>query len=427
MDLDPGGRTLPSRTFRTSHRSLPQPSKSRPPLLPVDTPFDTPATWQPLQTCPQALPRPHTVGTRGPRAGDQRVSDSWTSPRPGCGGSQSATRKAGAKDDAFDPPDQPRRRVPLPHGLGSRSATGRPSTPTPWPATTPRRGPRRASSSAPAWPTWTTDRRREVVGGDRGAPRQHARCLRRPDHRRAARQHATYRHTAGPGGRLRPHLQPVEVRLGGVGAGRRGDQGRSSTTATAGPSTTCSPTPKREVFHSRSGPAGIVEEDIDGVVAAASPTGTAGPATPSSTTTWWSGTGPRACSDGRWRTLDSRGLFKSVDHARRDAPGCPVRPSDRCAGRRLGRPRRRHSTRPATRSPACPKRSWREFSQRAEQIDGYKDRLRADFVAAHGRADGRRDHAAPPAGHPRHPARQDAPQPGRDDRGLARAGRRLRR
>ncbi|HVA09870.1 MAG TPA: MobF family relaxase, partial [Acidimicrobiales bacterium] len=69
---------------------------------------------------------------------------------------------------------------------------------------------------------------------------------------------------------------------------------------------------EREVFHSRSGRNGVVQEDIEGVVATAF-------------THWDSRAGDpqlhdhvmvanraRSVSDGVWRTLDSRGLFKSV-------------------------------------------------------------------------------------------------------------------
>jgi conjugative relaxase-like TrwC/TraI family protein len=69
---------------------------------------------------------------------------------------------------------------------------------------------------------------------------------------------------------------------------------------------------EREVFHSRSGTNGVVQEDIEGVVAAAF-------------THWDSRAGDpqlhdhvvvanraHSVSDGTWRTLDSRGLFKSL-------------------------------------------------------------------------------------------------------------------
>ena len=69
---------------------------------------------------------------------------------------------------------------------------------------------------------------------------------------------------------------------------------------------------EREVFHSRSGTNGVVQEDVEGVVAAAF-------------THWDSRAGDpqlhdhvvvanraQSVSDGVWRTLDSRGLYKSV-------------------------------------------------------------------------------------------------------------------
>ena len=91
--------------------------------------------------------------------------------------------------------------------------------------------------------------------------------------------------------------------------------------ATAGPSRSCSTYAEREVFHSRSGKSGVVQEDVEGVVATAF-------------THWDSRAGDpqlhdhvvvanraRSVSDGVWRTLDSRGLFKSVVDALRAAPG----------------------------------------------------------------------------------------------------------
>ena len=88
---------------------------------------------------------------------------------------------------------------------------------------------------------------------------------------------------------------------------------------------------EREVFHSRSGTNGVVQEDIEGVVAAAF-------------THWDSRAGDpqlhdhvvvanraRSVSDGTWRTLDSRGLFKSRRRPLRAAPGRAQRPVDRGA------------------------------------------------------------------------------------------------
>ncbi len=112
------------------------------------------------------------------------------------------------------------------------------------------------------------------------------------------------------GGRLRPHLLPVQVDLGGLGLGRRDTKAviyachrRAIDIVLA--------YAEREVFHSRSGTNGVVQEDIEGVVATAF-------------THWDSRAGDpqlhdhvvvanraRSVSDGRWRTLDSRGLFKA--------------------------------------------------------------------------------------------------------------------
>ena len=94
---------------------------------------------------------------------------------------------------------------------------------------------------------------------------------------------------------------------------------------------------EREVFHSRSGTNGVVQEDVEGVVAAAF-------------THWDSRAGDpqlhdhvvvanraRSVSDGTWRTLDSRGLFKSRRGSLRAAPGRAQRPVDQGVGVGLGR------------------------------------------------------------------------------------------
>ena len=61
-----------------------------------------------------------------------------------------------------------------------------------------------------------------------------------------------------------------------------------------------------------------------------------------------------------------------------------------------------------------------EFSQRAEQIEQLEGRPdRGLRRRPRPPADRRRDRAPPPAGHDRHPARQDPAQPRRDDRALA--------
>ena len=94
---------------------------------------------------------------------------------------------------------------------------------------------------------------------------------------------------------------------------------------------------EREVFHSRSGTNGVVQEDIEGVVATAF-------------THWDSRAGDpqlhdhvvvanraQSVSDGAWRTLDSRGLLQVRGRPLRDTPGCAQRPLDRDVGLGLGR------------------------------------------------------------------------------------------
>jgi conjugative relaxase-like TrwC/TraI family protein len=69
---------------------------------------------------------------------------------------------------------------------------------------------------------------------------------------------------------------------------------------------------ERNVFRSRSGKAGVVEEDVTGVVATAFTHWSSradDPQLHTHTVIW---NRARSASDGRWRTLDSRALFKSV-------------------------------------------------------------------------------------------------------------------
>ena len=223
--------------------------------------------------------------------------------------------------------------------------------------------------------------------GDRGTPAQHARRLLRPDHRPAGGASPQRRRQGGAGSRLRPDLLLHRSRY------RR--RGRSPIEPTKAVIYDCHlravryvlAYAEREVFHSRSGTNGIVEEDIAGLVAAAF-------------THWDSRAGDpqlhdhvvvwnraQSVSDGKWRTLDSRGLYKARSALVGPAPGRPVRLSHRGPGRRLGRPGPaplRPS--PAGRSPACQKQLIREFSQRAEAVEREADRLIAEFGSAHGRS-----------------------------------------
>ena len=139
------------------------------------------------------------------------------------------------------------------------------------------------------------------------------------------------------------------------------------------------------VFRSRSGHAGIVEEDVTGVVAA-------------SFTHWASRADDpqlhdhlvvwnraRSVSDGRWRTLDSRGLFKATTTLSEIHQGVLSDLLTSALGVGWEARRRRHSPRPRYEITGVTEKLMAEFSQRADQIAGHHDQQVATFVAAHGR------------------------------------------
>jgi conjugative relaxase-like TrwC/TraI family protein len=141
-----------------------------------------------------------------------------------------------------------------------------------------------------------------------------------------------------------------------------------------------------EVFRSRSGTDGVVEEDVTGVVAASF--------------THWSSRADdpqlhdhvviwnraRSTSDGRWRTLDSRAIFKATTTLSELHQGVL---SDLLTGA-LGvgwEPRaRRHSTKLRFEILGVAEALMAEFSRRADQIAARTEQLRSDFAAVHGRA-----------------------------------------
>ena len=142
---------------------------------------------------------------------------------------------------------------------------------------------------------------------------------------------------------------------------------------------------EREVFHSRSGTNGVVQEDVDGVVAAAF-------------THWDSRAGDpqlhdhvvvanraRSTSDGAWRTLDSRGLFKSVVMLSELHQGVLSDLLTEQLGWGWDGRSRRYSDQLRFEVTGVPEALMAEFSQRATAIEDYKNTLVAEFVAAHGR------------------------------------------
>ena len=143
---------------------------------------------------------------------------------------------------------------------------------------------------------------------------------------------------------------------------------------------------EREVFHSRSGKNGIVEEDVTGVVAAAFTHWASradDPQLHDHVVVW---NRAKSVTDGKWRTLDSKAIFKQTTTLSELHQGVL---SDLLTAR-LGvgweARRRRHSAKPRYEITGVPETLMAEFSRRSEQIAEHTAKLREEFVAAHGRA-----------------------------------------
>jgi conjugative relaxase-like TrwC/TraI family protein len=142
---------------------------------------------------------------------------------------------------------------------------------------------------------------------------------------------------------------------------------------------------EREVFHSRSGTNGVVQEDIDGVAATAF-------------THWDSRAGDpqlhdhvvvanraRSTSDGTWRTLDSRGLFKSLVALSELHQGVLSDLLTESLGWGWDGRTRRHSELPRWEVCGVADALMAEFSQRSSAIEACKEDHIARFAAARGR------------------------------------------
>ncbi|MGA2307891.1 MAG: MobF family relaxase, partial [Acidimicrobiales bacterium] len=142
---------------------------------------------------------------------------------------------------------------------------------------------------------------------------------------------------------------------------------------------------EREVFHSRSGANGVVQEDIRGVVAAAF-------------THWDSRAGDpqlhdhvvvanraRSASDGTWRTLDSRGLFKSLVALSELHQGVLSDLLTESLGWGWDGRTRRHSEQLRFEVTGVSEALMAEFSQRSVAIEERKTELITRFALAYGR------------------------------------------
>ena len=140
---------------------------------------------------------------------------------------------------------------------------------------------------------------------------------------------------------------------------------------------------EREVFHSRSGTNGVVQEDIEGVIATAF-------------THWDSRAGDpqlhdhvvvanraRSVSDGRWRTLDSRGLFKSLVALSELHQGVLSDLLTESLGWGWDARMRPHSDRLRAEVRGVPEALLAEFSQRSAAIAERTEALIEGFVATY--------------------------------------------
>jgi hypothetical protein len=141
-----------------------------------------------------------------------------------------------------------------------------------------------------------------------------------------------------------------------------------------------------EVFHSRSGTNGIVEEDVTGVVAASFThfsSRSDDPQLHAHVVIW---NRARSVSDHKWRTLDSRAIFKATTTLSELHQGvlCDLLTSSLGVGWEARG--RRHTQRARYEITGVPESLMAEFSRRSEQIAAHSKILRAEFTAAHGRS-----------------------------------------
>jgi conjugative relaxase-like TrwC/TraI family protein len=142
---------------------------------------------------------------------------------------------------------------------------------------------------------------------------------------------------------------------------------------------------EREVFHSRSGTNGVVQEDIDGVVAAAFTHFDSRAGDPQLHDHVVVANRARSVSDGVWRTLDSRGLFKATVMLSELHQGVLSDLLTEQLGWGWDGRSRRHSDQLRFEVAAVPEALMAEFSRRTAAIEERKNTLITEFVAAHGR------------------------------------------
>ncbi|HLN05009.1 MAG TPA: MobF family relaxase, partial [Acidimicrobiales bacterium] len=140
------------------------------------------------------------------------------------------------------------------------------------------------------------------------------------------------------------------------------------------------------VFHSRSGAGGIVEEDVTGVIATSFTHFTSradDPQLHDHVVVW---NRAKSVSDGKWRTLDSRAIFKATTTLSELHQGVLSDLLTSALGVGWEARGRRHSAKPRYEITGVAESLMAEFSRRSEQIAEHSERLRAEFKPAHGRS-----------------------------------------
>ena len=142
---------------------------------------------------------------------------------------------------------------------------------------------------------------------------------------------------------------------------------------------------EREVFHSRSGKSGVVQEDIEGVVATAFTHFDSRSGDPQLHDHVVVANRARSVSDSVWRTLDSRGLFKSAVMLSELHQGVLADLLTTELGWGWDGRARRHSDQLRFEVRGVGDALLAEFSQRSVAIEERKEALIAQFYATHGR------------------------------------------
>jgi conjugative relaxase-like TrwC/TraI family protein len=143
---------------------------------------------------------------------------------------------------------------------------------------------------------------------------------------------------------------------------------------------------EENIFCSRSGKNGVVEEDVTGVIAAAFTHFTSradDPQLHDHAVIW---NRAKSVSDGKWRTLDSRSIFKATTTLSELHHGVLSDLLTEALGFGWEARARRHSAKPRHEIAGVEEKLMAEFSQRSEQIAVRSDNLRAEFATAHGRS-----------------------------------------